>query len=99
MFHRKKQTPGRFMMRLRIPNGIVTSDQMRYFGESVKKYDLKDGGVVDITTRGNIQLRGMPLEDAADILKNLQARGLTSVMSGLDNLRSDACPLSPILHH
>ena len=36
----------------------------------------------------NIQLRSPPLEDAADILKGLQARGLTSIMSGLDNLRN-----------
>lgn len=30
----------------------------------------------------------MPLEDGSDILKGLQARGQTSVMSGLDNLRN-----------
>ena len=29
MFHRRKRTPGKFMMRLRIPNGIVTSSQVR----------------------------------------------------------------------
>ena len=57
MFHRKKATPGKFMMRLRIPNGIVTSEQMRYYGEAVKPYG-PDIGVVDITTRQNIQLRG-----------------------------------------
>lgn len=88
MFHRKKATPGRFMMRLRVPNGIVTSDQMRYFADVVRPYSAKDGGVVDITTRANIQLRGMPLEDCADVVKGLQARGLTSLMSGLDNLRN-----------
>lgn len=88
MFHRKKATPGRFMMRLRVPNGIVTADQMRYFASVVRPYSAKDGGVVDITTRANIQLRGMPLEDCADVVNGLQARGLTSLMSGLDNLRN-----------
>lgn len=29
MFHRKKATPGRFMMRLRLPNGIINSGDMR----------------------------------------------------------------------
>ena len=29
MFHRKKATPGRFMMRLRLPNGIISSNDMR----------------------------------------------------------------------
>ena len=56
-------------------------------------------GVVDITTRANIQLRGMPLEDAADALKGLQQRGLTSVMSGLDNLRNMVgSPIAGDLH-
>ena len=87
MFHRKKATPGRFMMRLRLPNGIISSDDMRYFSEVVRPYG-PEIGVVDITCRMNIQLRSPPLEDAADILKGLQARGMTSIMSGLDNLRN-----------
>lgn len=54
MFHRKKATPGKFMMRLRIPNGIVNSDHMRYYADVVRKYG-PEIGVVDITTRMNIQ--------------------------------------------
>ena len=38
MFHRKKATPGKFMIRLRIPNGIINSDHMRYFSTVVSKY-------------------------------------------------------------
>jgi ferredoxin-nitrite reductase len=87
MFHRKKATPGKFMMRLRIPNGIIGSEHMRYYASVVRKYG-PEIGVVDITTRMNIQLRGMPLEDGGDILKGLQALGQTSIMSGLDNLRN-----------
>ena len=55
MFHRKKATPGRFMMRLRIPNGIINSNHMRFFAEKVRPYG-PDLGVVDITTRMNIQV-------------------------------------------
>jgi ferredoxin-nitrite reductase len=47
-----------------------------------------DIGVVDITTRMNIQLRSPPLEDAVEILNNLNKLGLSSLMSGLDNLRN-----------
>ena len=61
---------------------------MRYCARVVRPYNAKDGGVVDITTRANIQLRGMPLEDCADVVRGLQAIGLTSLMSGLDNLRN-----------
>jgi ferredoxin-nitrite reductase len=71
MFHRKKATPGKFMIRLRIPNGIITSDHMRYFSKVVDKYG-PDIGVIDITTRMNIQLRSPPLEDCADIITSLQ---------------------------
>lgn len=87
LFHRKKATPGKFMMRLRVPNGLLESKHMRYYANTVSKYG-PEIGVVDITTRMNIQLRGMPIEDGADILKGLQALGQTSVMSGLDNLRN-----------
>ena len=60
MLHRGKRTPGQFMMRLRTPNGIVNSDQMRFYADSVEKYG-EEGGVVDITTRANIQLRGVKI--------------------------------------
>ena len=38
MLHRAKRTPGRFMMRLRTPNGIVTSELMRFYADSVEPY-------------------------------------------------------------
>jgi ferredoxin-nitrite reductase len=59
MFHRKKATPGKFMMRLRLPNGIVNSEQMRYYAKVVRPYG--EIGVVDITTRMSIQRELDPL--------------------------------------
>jgi ferredoxin-nitrite reductase len=53
----------------------------------VEKYG-PDKGVVDITTRANIQLRGVKLEDAADIIEGLHARNQTSFQSALDNVRN-----------
>lgn len=53
MLHRAKRTPGQFMMRLRIPNGIVNADQMRFYADCVAKYG-NENGVIDITTRANI---------------------------------------------
>jgi ferredoxin-nitrite reductase len=66
---------------------LFSSVLCRYFSDCVRPYG-PEIGVVDITCRMNIQLRSPPLEDAADILKGLQARGMTSIMSGLDNLRN-----------
>ena len=86
MLHRNKRTPGQFMMRLKVPNGIVNSDQMRFYADCVEKYG--DGGVVDITTRANIQLRGVKIEDAPDIIDGLHARNQTSFQSALDSVRN-----------
>ena len=79
-------TPGKFMMRMRLPNGIATSEQMRVLGEVVQRYG--DDGNADITTRQNLQLRGVRIEDLPDIFKRFQPVGLTSVQSGMDNVRN-----------
>ena len=55
MLHRAKRTPGRFMMRLRTPNGLVSSDLWRFYADCVEPYG-PEVGVVDITTRANIQV-------------------------------------------
>ena len=81
LLSRFKRTKGKFMMRLRTPNGTTNSELFRFFADSVEPYG--DIGVIDITTRQNIQLRGMTLEDGADILKGLHARGATSIQSAL----------------
>ena len=47
-----------------------------------------DLGVIDITTRQNIQLRGVALEDADLIIDGLHERGQTSLHSALDNVRN-----------
>jgi ferredoxin-nitrite reductase len=79
-------TPGKFMMRLRIPHGILTSRQMIVLAEIVQRYG--DEGNADITTRQNLQLRGIRLEDVPDIFRRLKAVGMTSVQSGMDNVRN-----------
>jgi ferredoxin-nitrite reductase len=79
-------TPGKFMLRLRIPNGIITADQMRVLAEVVQRYG--EEGSADITTRQNLQLRGLRFEDFPDIFRRFKAVGLTSVQSGMDNVRN-----------
>ncbi len=79
-------TPGKFMMRLRIPNGILSGEQMRVLGEIVQRYG--DDGNADITTRQNLQLRGIRIEDIPDIFQRLKSVGMTSVQSGMDNVRN-----------
>mmetsp|Transcript_17422 Transcript_17422/g.26455 ORF Transcript_17422/g.26455 Transcript_17422/m.26455 type:complete len:608 (-) Transcript_17422:300-2123(-) len=87
MLHRNKRTPGQFMMRLKVPNGIVNSDQMRFYADCVEPYG-EEKGVVDITTRQNIQLRGIKIEDAPTVIDGLHARNQTSIQSALDSVRN-----------
>lgn len=79
-------TPGKFMMRLRMPAGILTSQQMRVLAEIVQRYG--DDGNADITTRQNLQLRGIRIEDVPDIFRRLREAEMTSVQSGMDNVRN-----------
>jgi ferredoxin-nitrite reductase len=84
-FYRKK-TPGRWMVRLRAPNGIVSSQQMRVLGELLLEFS--DVQQLDITTRQNIELRGLRIEDIVEIMGRLEAAGLTTIQSGMDNVRN-----------
>jgi ferredoxin-nitrite reductase len=82
----RQSTPGKFMLRMRIPNGVLTSGQMRVLAEVVQRYG--EDGVADITTRQNIQLRGVRIEDVPDIFRRFEGVGLTSIQSGMDNVRN-----------
>uniref|UniRef100_B8HKN7 Ferredoxin--nitrite reductase n=1 Tax=Cyanothece sp. (strain PCC 7425 / ATCC 29141) TaxID=395961 RepID=B8HKN7_CYAP4 len=79
-------SPGKFMMRLRTPAGILTSHKLRVLAEIVQQYG--DDGNADITTRQNLQLRGIRIEDTPDIFVRLAEAGMTSVQSGMDNVRN-----------
>lgn len=79
-------TPGKFMMRLRIPHGIMSSAQMRMLAEVIQRYG--PDGSADITTRQNLQLRGIRIEDLPHIFEQIQSHGLTSMQSGMDNVRN-----------
>ena len=79
-------TPGQFMLRLRTPNGYLTTGKMRLLADIIQRYG--DDGSGDITTRQNIQLRGVRLEDMPDIFRRLKAAGMTTVQSGFDNVRN-----------
>ena len=79
-------TPGRFMVRLRLPNGAIRSDQLDVLAEVVDRCD--EHGSADITTRQNLQLRGLLLEDMAPLMLALESVGLTSRQSGHDNPRN-----------
>jgi len=81
----RKHTPGHFMMRIRIPNGISNAAQLRAIAAIAQRYGR---GVADITTRQQIQLRWIQFEHVPSILDELRAAGLVTLQTGMDNIRN-----------
>lgn len=83
-----------FMLRCRIPAGILTSAQMKGLADIAEKWG---GGYADITTRANIQIREIQAKNSVNVLTRLYDIGLTSRGSGADNIRNiTASPTSGI---
>jgi len=88
----RRQTPGRFMMRLRIPNGFMSAMQLRTIGEISGEFGK---GFADITTRQQMQLRWFAINDVPEIWERLKAVDLISLQTGMDNIRGViGCPVA-----
>ncbi len=86
----RKPTPGHFMMRIRMANGILTAAQARLLGEITK---ATGRNIADVTTRQQIQLRWVTIEEVPDVIGRLEAAGLSSLQTGMDNIRGIVgCP-------
>src|SRR5438552_13681049 len=72
----RRQTPGRFMMRVRISNGLTNAAQLRMLAQITNEFGV---GFADITTRQQVQLRGYEIEHTPEILRRLDAVGLVSL--------------------
>jgi sulfite reductase beta subunit-like hemoprotein len=64
------------MIRVKLPFGGVTPDQMDAFASVVEKYAPLNKG--HITTRQNIQIHHVPLRDAAKLIRELADANLSS---------------------
>ncbi len=64
------------MVRVKLPLGGVTPDQLEAFADGIERYvPLRKG---HITTRQNIQMHHVPLPDAAKLIRELGDAGLSS---------------------
>lgn len=90
----RRQTPGHFMMRIRIPNGISNAAQIRTIAEISKEFGK---GFADLTTRQQIQLRWFKIEHVPEIWRRLEEVGLVSLQTGMDNIRNVVgCPVAGV---
>jgi sulfite reductase beta subunit-like hemoprotein len=64
------------MIRVKLPFGGVTPEQMETFADVVEKYVPLNKG--HITTRQNIQMHHVPLRDAAALIREISDAGLSS---------------------
>ena len=94
-FYRKRDTAGRYMNRIRITAGELTSDQAREIAAIAYEHGH---GIVDVTTRANLQVQGLGIEHLPEVAERLAAVGLTSKQTGHDNIRNVfAHPFSGLL--
>ena len=83
-----------FMMRIGIPNGIVSSSQLRVIGGLARKYARN---LADITVRQNIQLHWLTIESLPEIVDALDAIGLSPKGACGDVVRNvTGCPLAGV---
>src|SRR6202000_1946840 len=64
------------MIRVKLPFGGVTPEQMEAFADAIERYAPLNKG--NITHRQNIQVHHMPLEDAARFMREISPSGLSS---------------------
>jgi sulfite reductase (ferredoxin) len=86
-----------FMVRIRVPNGLLTSHQVRTIAALSSEYG---NGVADITVRQNVQLHWVPIQSIPDVLEKLWSLGLRTTGACGDVTRNiTGCPLAGVHAH
>ncbi len=82
------------MMRIKIPFGGVTPDQMEVLADLCEEYA---DGVLHITTRQDFQLHFVHIDDTPDLMRRLAAVGITTREACGNSVRNvTACPLAGV---
>jgi sulfite reductase beta subunit-like hemoprotein len=91
LYHDKPKI-GTFMLRVKIPAGILTPAKLRAIGEVANRYGRGDA---ELTTRQCIQLHWLELAALPDVFADLEAAGITSAGGCGDTVRNiTGCPVS-----
>jgi sulfite reductase (ferredoxin) len=84
----------RFMVRIRIPNGFLTSQQLRTVADLTDRYA---NGIADLTVRQNIQLHWVTIESLPELLEGLGKVGLNTTGACGDVVRNvTGCPVAGV---
>jgi ferredoxin-nitrite reductase len=91
LYHDKPKI-GTFMLRVKIPSGILTPAKLRAIGEVSNRYGRGDA---ELTTRQCIQFHWLELSALPDVFADLEAAGITSAGGCGDTVRNiTGCPVS-----
>jgi len=83
-----------FMLRIRIPNGMLNAHQVRTIADLTERYAR---GIADITVRQNIQLHWITIEALPQVLEALWQCGLNTTGACGDVTRNiTGCPLAGV---
>ena len=96
LYHDKPKV-GTFMLRIKLPAGRVTPEQLRAVGGLSNRYGQ---GAGELTTRQSIQLHYLTLESLPEVFAELARVGLTTAGGCGDAVRNvTGCPLAGVTQH
>jgi sulfite reductase (ferredoxin) len=85
---------GTYMVRVRVPGGAITAAQTRALAQVASRYG---GGTLHVTTRQDIQMHDVKIEETPAIMRELFKAGLTSKGGGGNTVRNvTACPYAGV---
>ncbi|MGE5193504.1 MAG: precorrin-3B synthase, partial [Deltaproteobacteria bacterium] len=87
-FYRKRDGAGTYMLRIRLTGCEVSAEQARAIAFVAYQFGY---GIIDITTRANIQVQGLAIENVPEALDRIEATGLSARQTGHDNIRNVFC--------
>jgi len=87
IYSQRGYEPGeeRYMVRVRVPGGVATKKQLRTLNELSKEYG---NGYVHITTRQDVQIHQVKIEDTPEVLFKLLEAGLSPRGGGGNTVRN-----------
>ena len=102
----QKQGGDAFMMRVKVPGGVLTPEQARVIGRIAS--DFANGPIpnphfgnnfLDLTTRQDVQMHWLKMGDIPEIWRRLEEAGITTVQACGDSARNVlCCPVSGLGH-
>jgi ferredoxin-nitrite reductase len=102
----QKQGGDAFMMRIKVPGGILKPEQARVIGRIAS--DFANGPIpnphfgnnfLDLTTRQDVQMHWIKMGDIPEIWRRLEEVGITTVQACGDSARNVlCCPVSGLGH-